>query len=141
MASFLDAPASVDSPGASCLLVEAGGRRLACAFPSVLEVGRFGQVTPVPGGSPWLLGLIQWRGRLLTVVDAGRLFGYQPSRAQRIVVLRGLRVDTALAVDAILGTDDPGGTADLVLDAEALSAHPALQPGAAASAPPSGKAA
>lgn len=124
-----------DTPGASCLLVEAGGRHLACAFPVVLEVGRTDQVTPVPGGSPWLVGMIQWRGRLLTALDAGRLFGYRPCQARWLVVLRGLRVDTALIVDAIVGTEDPNGTADLVLDAEALAAHPALQPGAAAGVP------
>ena len=122
-----------ETPGASCLLVEAGGRRLACAFPAVLEVGQIDGVTPVPRGADWLLGMIQWRGRLLTLVDAGRLFGMRPSRIGWIVVLRGLRVDVAFAVDAILGTDDLEGLADLVLDGEALAAHPAMQPGAGAS--------
>jgi chemotaxis signal transduction protein len=127
-----DSTTRADTPGSACLLVEAGGKRLACAFPAVLEIGRIDQLSPVPGGSPWLLGLIQWRGRLLTVVDAGRLFGYEPSHGGWLVVLRGLHVDTALAVDGILGTEDPDGKADVVLDSEALSAHPALQPGAAA---------
>jgi len=135
MSHSIDLPNSTDIPGASCLLVEAGGRRLACAFSAVQEVGRVDHLTAVPGGSAWLLGMIQWRGRLLTVLDAGRLFGYRPCQARWLVVLRGLRVDTALIVDAIVGTEDPDGTADLVLDAEALAAHPALQPGAAASSP------
>ncbi len=135
MSHSIDSKNSADSPGSSCLLVEAGGKRLACAFSVVLEVGRVQQITPVPGGSVWLVGLIQWRGRLLTVLDAGRLFGYRPCQAKWLVVLTGLRVDTALIVDAIVGTDDRDGTADLVLDAEALAAHPALQPGAAASVP------
>jgi hypothetical protein len=134
-------PDDAPVPGASCLLVEAGGRRLACAYSAVVEVGRVDRITPVPGGAPWLAGLVQWRGRLLTLIDAGRLFGRCPSRARWIVVLRGLRVETALVVDAILGTDDKGGTADLVLDTEALAAHPALQPGAAAGAPAPGEAA
>ncbi|HTE05702.1 MAG TPA: chemotaxis protein CheW [Planctomycetota bacterium] len=141
MATSADTPPPADTQGTCCLLVEAGARKLACSFAAVLMVGSYEHVAQVPGSSHWLLGLIQWRGRLLTVVDAGRLFGYQPSRPRHIIVLRGLRVDTALAVDTILALEDPGGIADLVLDVEALSAHPALQPGAAASAPPPGQAA
>jgi hypothetical protein len=130
---------AADEAGAACLLIEAGGRRLACAYSVVLEVGRIDSITPVPGGADWLAGLVQWRGRLLTLIDAGRLFGLRPTQGRWIVVLRGLRVETALVVDALLGTDDPGGTAALVLDSEALAAHPALQPGAAAGAPAPGE--
>ncbi len=98
-------------------------------------------MTRVPGGAEWLTGLIQWHGRLLTLVDAGRLFGSQATCSRLIVVLRGLRVEAALAVDAIIATDDTDGSADLVLDAEALAAHPALQPGAATRVVPGDEAA
>ena len=98
---------------------------------SLAEYGTPGARTPVPGAAPWLLGLAQWRGRLLTVVDAGRLFGSAPVRGASILVLRGLACEMALAVDEVL---DPSSetAADLHLDAAALAAHPAFHPRAAA---------
>ena len=94
------------------------------------DYGTPGARTPVPGAAPWLQGLVQWRGRLLTVVDAGLVFGSGPVRGASILVLRGLACELALAVDAVLhGSSE--AVAELHLDAAALAAHPAFQPGAA----------
>jgi chemotaxis signal transduction protein len=113
------------------LHVRAGGRRLALPFEVTSAVAPAAPCVRVPHAAPWLLGLIQWRGGLLTLVDAGTLFGERPCRPTRLVVLRGLKVDAALAVDEILRPADAAQPADLLLDHAALSAHPALQPGAA----------
>jgi chemotaxis signal transduction protein len=97
---------------------------------SLAEYGTPGARTPVPGAAPWLLGLVQWRGRLLTVVDAGQVFGSAPVRGASILVLRGLACEMALAVDQVLDNSSEIA-ADLHLDAAVLAAHPAFQPGAA----------
>jgi hypothetical protein len=112
------------------MLVRAGGVVLSIDLRSLAEYGTPGARTPVPGAAPWLLGLVQWHGRLLTVVDAGRLFGSAPVRGASILVLRGLACEMALAVDQAL---EPGSevAADVHLDAATFAAHPAFQPGAA----------
>jgi chemotaxis signal transduction protein len=127
-ASAPTAPKAAPSP--PCLLVSAGGARLSIDCRAVAEYGVPGGRTPVPGTASWLLGLAQWRGRLLTVVDAGLLFGGGPTRGASILVLRGLPCETALAVDQVLDANDEP-PADLHLDAAVLTAHPAFQPGAA----------
>jgi chemotaxis signal transduction protein len=113
------------------LHVQAGDRRMAIPFELVAEVGSPGPVVDVPHGAEWLLGLIQWRGRLLTLVDAGQLFGLRRSGGAKLVVLRNLNVETALAVDQVIGTENADVSADVVLDAARLQAHPSFQPGAA----------
>ena len=115
--------------------VSAGGVRLALAWDVLLEVGEAGPLTPVPGAQPWLTGLAQWRGRLISVVDAGRLFGRGPSSCRALVALRGLACEVALGVDELLGPAGDEEAADVRLDAAALAAHPAFQPGAAVRAP------
>jgi hypothetical protein len=115
---------------APCLLVRAGDVRLSIDCRALAEYGIPGGRTPVPGAAPWLLGLAQWDGRLLTVVDAGQLFGGRPVRGTSILVLRGLPCEAALAVDEMLDAASEG-PADLHLDVATLSAHPAFQPGAA----------
>ena len=112
------------------MLVLAGGVELSIDLRSLADFGVPGARTPVPGAAPWLLGLAQWRGRLLTVVDAGRLFGTGPVRGACILVLRGLACEMALAVDKVVRSSSET-PAKLHLDAAALAAHPAFQPGAA----------
>lgn len=120
----------------SVLQVRAGGRRLALPIGVIRQVGPCSQFVRVPGTAPWLLGLMQWRAGLISLVDAGLLFGDAPSQRQRIVVLRGLAVDVALAVDEILRPDASAQPAEIVLDLARLSHHPAFQPGAAQAAAP-----
>jgi chemotaxis signal transduction protein len=126
-------PAPSADPGALSLVVQAGGLRLALPFGAVAEVSHRvpGPPVPVPGSAPWLIGLIAWRGRLLTLVDAGRLFGEAPSRGGALVLLKGLPVETALAVDDTPRPTVGPGEGARRLELPALQALPALQPGAA----------
>jgi hypothetical protein len=119
----------------ACLLARAGGVRLAIEFTALAEYGPAGALTPVPGAAPWLVGLAQWHGRLLTVVDAGRLFGGSPTRGRLLLVLRELPCETALAVDEVLGSNETPEATDVRLDAVTLRAHPAFRPGAAGHVP------
>jgi len=114
------------------LLATAGGLRLAFSFRADdATVVMPGPVVAVPGGQPWLLGLTVCQGRLHTLIDAGLLFGRQPAAAGRFIVLKGLGIDVALAVDDIPRGLPEGESADFELDVAALSVHPAFQPGAA----------
>ncbi len=112
------------------LLVSAGGVRLALDWDVLLETGSAGPLTPVPGAAEWLAGLAQWHGRLVTVVDAGQLFGKAPSRCRWLLALRGLACDVTLGVDDLSPSADPEQPPRR-LDAATLRAHPAFAPGAA----------
>jgi len=46
-----------------------GETRLACDSDRIQEILPFPQSTPVPGSKPWVLGLANVRGALLTIVD------------------------------------------------------------------------
>ncbi|HKJ17713.1 MAG TPA: chemotaxis protein CheW [Xanthomonadales bacterium] len=48
-----------------------GEARLACDNERIQEILSFPQSTPVPGSKPWILGLANVRGALLTIVDLG----------------------------------------------------------------------
>ena len=48
-----------------------GDSRLACDSDRIQEILSFPQSTPVPGAKPWILGLANVRGALLTIVDLG----------------------------------------------------------------------
>lgn len=43
----------------------------------VKEVLRYSEMTPVPGAEPYVLGIINLRGNVVTVIDTRRLFGLQ----------------------------------------------------------------
>jgi purine-binding chemotaxis protein CheW len=73
----------------------------------VLEVVRMVALTPLPDGPPWLRGAVNYRGRLLPVLDARTRLGLParaPDLSMPIVMVRagdaaaGLIVDEALDV-------------------------------------------
>lgn len=113
------------------LHVRAGTRSIALPFRSVREFCEVGHRVPVPGAAEWCLGLVQWRGRLLTLLDAGRLFGTEPSRPRYQVVLSLPDIETALAIDAFLDLHGDDAPCDVVLEDEQLQTLAELQPGAA----------
>ncbi|MEI7035963.1 chemotaxis protein CheW [Fulvimonas yonginensis] len=79
------------------------GQAYAAPLAQVSEVIRFGEVTPVPGAAPDLLGVRHLRGRVVPVLDGRRRLGLPPQDADgegvRVVILShgshwvGLRVD------------------------------------------------
>jgi hypothetical protein len=120
-----------DAPLPTCLHVRAGGAVLALAWDLPVATEACGRLTPIPGAPSWLAGLGLFRGRLITVVDAGRLFAQAASTCRLLLTLKGLPCEVALGVDEFLGPAHAGGQADLRLDADLLARHPAFQPGAA----------
>jgi twitching motility protein PilI len=70
-------------------------------------------VTRIPGAKPWLQGVANVRGQLLTVVDLKSFLGagrHQTDRHSRMLLAASRDVPTALIVDEVLGikrfTDD-----------------------------------
>jgi twitching motility protein PilI len=64
------------------------------------------QLTRVPGAKPWLRGIANIRGQLLTVVDIRSFLGAgrsQPDRHARLLLVASREVPTALIVDEVLG--------------------------------------
>jgi twitching motility protein PilI len=64
------------------------------------------QLTRVPGAKPWLRGIANIRGQLLTVVDLRSFLGAgrsQPDRHARILLAASREVPTALIVDEVVG--------------------------------------
>jgi len=123
-------PATPALPSAG-LHVRAGGVVLEVPWELLVETGAAGPVTPLPGAPPWLAGLAQWKGRLVSVVDAGSLFGRQAGSRKWLLALRGLACEVTLGVDELIGPPRPGEPAEVRLAAAELAAHPAFQPGAA----------
>jgi len=64
------------------------------------------QVTRVPGSKPWLRGIANVRGQLLTIVDLKLFLGAgptHPDRKARILLAARRDVPTAIVVDEVLG--------------------------------------
>lgn len=73
----------------------------------VKEVLRLTEIAPVPGAAPYILGIINLRGNVITVVDTRTLFGLQRtenSDDSRIIVIElddqviGMLVDSVAEV-------------------------------------------
>lgn len=102
-----------------------GDTRLACDSDRVNEILSIPQATPVPGAKPWILGLANVRGAILTIVDLGWfLTGKRSAITVRSRLLSsqlhkapvGLLIDEVFgqrhflnedAMDAGLGEDSP----------------------------------
>ncbi len=132
------------------LVAEAAGQRVAFPLGAVREIIPPRAMTRLPGAGRWVLGLVNLRGLVLTVVDLSVRFGGAAGDAPSVVVLEsegrtfGVQVATVLVVaspvpgDAPMPVEEarsagglvgaqvevPGGPA-LVIDVDALQ-HAAL---------------
>jgi len=83
------------------------GLEIVSAIGEIAEILVPPSLTYVPGAKPWLRGIANLRGTLLTVVDAGHLlFGMPTSFEDRnrvLVVRQRAQAATGLLVDAVLG--------------------------------------
>jgi twitching motility protein PilI len=84
-----------------------GGERFVTSRAEVREVLPIpDQVTRVPGAKPWLRGIANLRGQLLTVVDLKSFLGAgapTADRQARVLVVASREVPTGLIVDEVLG--------------------------------------
>lgn len=90
-----------------------GNCRYATPTRDVVEVTPIVQTRPWPKSEPWLQGLMNYRGRLVPVVDVASLIGVAPTTHRlygRIIVVNGNGNHDAeliaLAVEAVLGGEE-----------------------------------
>ncbi|KAB0585425.1 chemotaxis protein CheW [Ideonella dechloratans] len=108
---------------AGWLAVECAGAGLLLPLGQAGEIQSLRDVTPVPHAAPWLVGVANVRGQLNAVMDLAAFLGLRERGAgtrtgQLVVFNPGLRVNSALLIDRLVGlrdseqlqrvTDDPG---------------------------------
>ena len=108
-----DAVAAAEAePGVApeAVVVRFGGARYAVPMADVAEVIPVPRVTRVPGTPTWLTGVVNWRGRVLAVVDLRPVIGDPmsplPSSA-RLLVLTSDVAEAGLLVEAVTGLLSP----------------------------------
>ena len=70
----------------------------------VQEVLRFTDIVPVPGAPDFVLGIINLRGNVVTVIDTRKCFGlpsHEPDDATRIVIIESGKQVAGLLVDSV----------------------------------------
>lgn len=70
----------------------------------VQEVLRVSEIAPVPGAPDYVLGIINLRGNVVTVVDTRRRFGLppkEPDSASRIVIVEAAGQVLGMLVDGV----------------------------------------
>lgn len=125
-----------------------GGRHFAIPLAHVREILEVPRITIVPKTEAWLLGVINLRGSILSVVDISSFLSCTPQaqdEASRLIVVTSRLFDAAIRVDAVreiltigpedvaagtaafcddgsltLGVCDRGGQPFTILDLEAL---------------------
>lgn len=95
-----------DMASQSWLSFRLDGQLYATALAQVIEVIRTGELTPVPGAAPDLLGIRLLRGRIVPVLDGRRRLGLPANPEvdgadERIVMLVHGSHQVGLRVDAI----------------------------------------
>lgn len=91
------------------VILRFAGARYAVDMASVAEVVPVPVVTRVPGAPAWLSGVVNWRGRVLPVVDLRPLVGAPLSplpTSARLVVLSEEDVEVGLVADMVPGLLD-----------------------------------
>jgi purine-binding chemotaxis protein CheW len=89
------------------LLFRIGTRSYACTLESVREVIPFRPVTRLPGAPPHVLGIINLRGALVTVIDLSIRLGQVPAAAA---------VRSIVIAEELGGVANGGRTVGLVVD-------------------------
>lgn len=103
---FITTPTDIGGPAGAatrCLLFVAGGRLFGCDLSRVREIVPIRRATRLPGAPAFVLGLINLRGMVVTVMDLVRRFGggeADPQEGSIIIVDFGTRA-VGIAVDAM----------------------------------------
>ncbi len=67
--------AKSEQPAAAFLTFSSGHERFGVPIGDVVEIQALDHYSPVPKTPPFIVGVIPWRGAILTLIDLGRLFG------------------------------------------------------------------
>jgi twitching motility protein PilI len=86
--------------------VKVAGENYALPVEDVLEVADLGEIAPVPGAHPAVLGVRNLRGQVMPVLDLASVFGLPQSAApERIVIAEHEGITAGLAVDSVVGVE------------------------------------
>lgn len=70
----------------------------------VQEVLRYSEIAPVPGAPSYVLGIINLRGNVVTVIDTRQRFGLEPSDVSdntRVVIIEADKQVVGILVDSV----------------------------------------
>ncbi len=118
-------PSDVGVPGslppgpdlARVLIFVLEGREYALPLEAIVEVVGYRKPTTVPGAGSDILGILPWRGRMVTIVDGRARLGLPAGRDEaraRLIMLRdegewmALLVDGVSRVEALAGGERDG---------------------------------
>ena len=132
-----------ESGGVRYLITEVAGQRMAWELAMVREIVPTRAVTRLPGAPAWVLGLLNLRGTVLTVVDLAARLSLPAGAGESVVVLDvggralGVRVDRVRSVAAaeevtVEGVEAARGAEGLVSGMVRLAEGPAALIDAAA---------
>jgi purine-binding chemotaxis protein CheW len=86
--------------------VRLGAARYLVGMSAIAEIGRLPKVTRVPGTPAWMVGVANWRGRILAVLDIRPLLDAPPAATGslgRLVVLSKDSVSAGLVTEGVCG--------------------------------------
>lgn len=81
-----------------------GGETYCVSVLQVQEVLRYSEVAPVPGAPSFVLGIINLRGKVITVVDTRSHFGLSPGKitdSTRVIIVEANNHVVGLLVDSV----------------------------------------
>lgn len=110
---------------AAVLVVRVGGERWGIPVGAVIEVLRGAALARVPASDPAVAGIVNHRGRVLTVADAARALGLAapgPPSGDIVVVEGAGGRRFAVAVDAALELIPESRTGLATMDMDAIAA-------------------
>lgn len=100
-----------------------GAEDYALAVERVVEVDEIGDVTPMPGSPPAVLGVRNLRGQVVPVVDLATVFGLEPAEVERVMIVEDDGERAALAVSDVI---DVGTLPEISEQAESELLHGAV---------------
>jgi chemotaxis signal transduction protein len=122
------APTAEPESGASGLVVQLAGVRRFIPVAAVLEVLRDVRIIRVPGGVPAIRGMVNHRGRIITVADGIRALGLtgDGGRGREVVVVQWQQHRFGVIVDAVveLNSEARTGLAEIDLGEIAAAIFP-----------------
>ena len=107
----------------SCLIFRLGAGRWYLPVSSVVEVLRGVPLTRVPGAAPAVRGLVNHRGRVLTVAHLGQILEIplDPSGTEEVVVVEAAGHRFGVAVDGVLELSAEPRTGLAMIDLEQVA--------------------
>lgn len=104
MANFSASAKSSDDPILQWVTFRLGGETYGINVMQVQEVLRYTEVAPVPGAPNYVLGIINLRGNVVTVIDTRHRFGLSPGEITdntRIVIIEADNHVVGILVDSV----------------------------------------